>query len=115
IEGLESALVALEDKGLRVTAERSQHADSVATSRSFTLELVGHDRPGIVREISQAIAQRGVNVERLNTECVSGSMSAEMLFKAYAELSAPDSLELDDLQAALEAIENDLMVDITLN
>ena len=112
---LEQALTALDAKGLRVTSERSDHSEASEPQRSFTLELVGHDRAGIVKEISQALAQRHVNVERLNTECVSGSMSAEMLFKAYAELSAPESLDLDDLQTALEDIENDLMVDITLN
>ncbi|WP_367115495.1 ACT domain-containing protein, partial [Marivivens sp.] len=40
-------------------------------SQSFTLELVGHDKPGIVRDISSALAKRHINVERLSTELVS--------------------------------------------
>lgn len=115
VEALTAELTALEEKGLRVVAERTAEPEAVSDQQSFTLELVGHDKPGIVREISQALAERKVNVERLNTELVSGSMSAELLFKANADLSAATNADLDDLQGALEAIASDLMVDITLN
>lgn len=114
-EALTAALDKLEAQcGLKVVVERSADAAQEA-GQSFTLELVGHDKPGIVREISQALAQRQINVERLSTELVSGSMSAELLFKASAELSASADADLDDLQDALEDIASDLMVDITLN
>lgn len=110
-----AALGKLETQGLKVIAERSESSTTGTASESFTLELVGHDKPGIVRDISSALAKRGVNVERLNTELVSGSMSAELLFKATAELTAPEDLDLDTIQEDLEAIASDLMVDITLN
>ncbi len=109
------ALTNLEQQGLKVTAERSDAQATCDQSQSFTLELVGHDKPGIVRDISSALAKRQVNVERLSTELVSGSMSAELLFKAEAELLAAADIDLDELQEALEAIASDLMVDISLN
>ncbi len=114
-DALTAALAALESQGLKVVAERSAEPEAAASQQSFTLELVGHDKPGIVREISQALAKRHINVERLNTELTSGSMSAELLFKASADLSAAADADLDDLQEALESIASDLMVDITLN
>lgn len=114
-DALTDALTALESQGLKVVAERTAEPESASNQQSFTLELVGHDKPGIVREISQALAKRHINVERLSTELTSGSMSAELLFKASADLSAPADADLDDLQESLEAIANDLMVDITLN
>jgi len=113
-DALTTALSALEAQGLKVVAERSAEPEA-AGAQSFTLELVGHDKPGIVREISQALAKRHINVERLSTELTSGSMSAELLFKASADLSASTEADLDELQEALEAIASDLMVDITLN
>lgn len=109
------ALTGLQQQGLKVTAERSEETQQITSMRPMTLELVGHDKPGIVREISQALAARNINVERLSTELTSGSMSAEELFKAEAELLVPDDLDPDELQAALEAIAGDLMVDITLD
>lgn len=114
-DALIEALGTLEKQGLRVVAERSDAYESAADLTHFTLELVGHDKPGIVREISQALAKRHINVERLTTELTSGSMSAELLFKANARLSAAADTDLDDLQEALEDIASDLMVDITIN
>jgi len=108
------ALNALDDQGLKVNAEVSQEPATVNSHKEMTLELVGHDKAGIVRDISQALAKRQINVERLSTELVSGSMSAEELFKAQAEILAPSNTDLDELQEALESIASDLMVDITL-
>jgi glycine cleavage system regulatory protein len=78
------------------------------------LELVGDDHPGIVRDVSHALAQRGINVEELSTECISAPMSGEPLFKATADLRIPADLSIDELRATLEELAHDLMVDITL-
>ncbi|WP_415886164.1 glycine cleavage system protein R [Neptuniibacter sp. QD37_6] len=112
---LTAALTALDTQGLKVTVEQSSVPETTGASQHFKLELVGHDKPGIVRDISSALAKRHVNVERLNTELVSGSMSAELLFKAEAELLASSDLDLDELQQDLENIASDLMVDISLD
>ncbi|MDO6514912.1 MULTISPECIES: glycine cleavage system protein R [unclassified Neptuniibacter] len=115
IEQLINDLSALESQGLKVTAERSDAQENTVPTQQFTLELVGHDKPGIVRDISSVLAKHHVNVERLTTELVSGSMSAELLFKAEAELLASTDLDLDELQTSIENIANDLMVDIVFN
>jgi len=115
---LESALRSLEaDQGLAILVKRAA-ADSAdpggrSAGRLLALELVGTDRPGIVREISQALAAKGVNVEELHTECSSAPMSGETLFRARALLRLPRGTEEDDLQAGIEAIAEDLMVDVT--
>lgn len=114
-QALEQALAALQGQGLKVMTERSDEVTSSTALTPIQLDLVGHDKPGIVREIAQALAARHINVERLDTELTSGSMSAEQLFKAQASLMAPQDLDLDELQQALEAIASDLMVDITLH
>jgi glycine cleavage system regulatory protein len=112
--GLEADLSGLGAQGLRVLVEASPDAVPAGPSRLLELELVGQDRPGIVREISQALAGRGVNVEELTTDCVSAPMSGEQLFRARARLRAPLSLAITDLTAALEAVAHDLMVDVAL-
>ena len=78
------------------------------------LELVGNDRPGIIKEISQALANRSVNVEDLHSEITSAPMSGEPLFKADIRLRVPADASIDDLRTALEAIAHDLIVDIDL-
>nr|WP_173645505.1 ACT domain-containing protein [Marinobacterium profundum] len=115
VSALEQALSALQSQGLKVMTERNDDTASDTSRSPIQLELVGHDKPGIVREIAQALATRNINVESLDTELTSGSMSGEQLFKAQASLLAPEGLDIDELQLALEAIASDLMVDITLN
>lgn len=110
-----TALTALESQGLKVVAERSAEPAPDSSGQHVLLSLIGSDHPGIVREISQALSRYSINVERLNTELFSGSMSAEKLFKADASLMIPATVDLDDLQQSLEEIAGDLMVDITLD
>ncbi|GGC09638.1 hypothetical protein GCM10011352_40110 [Marinobacterium zhoushanense] len=114
-EALIEALKGLESQGLKVSVERSEQSEDEAPVRAVTLDLIGHDKPGIVRDISRALAEMQINVHKMQTELTSGSMSGELLFKASAELQVPTPVDLDELQERLEAIASDLMVDITLN
>jgi glycine cleavage system regulatory protein len=114
-DALTAALGELESEGLRVVVEKIADSESVSSYRVLTLALVGNDRPGIVREISQALTRHGVNVEELNTECDSAPMSGQVLFKASARLGVPGNVSLDDLQSGLEKIASDLMVDLSLD
>jgi glycine cleavage system regulatory protein len=112
LDALKAELATL--PGLRVNAEVSGGA-AAASGRHLTLALVGHDRVGIVREVSHVLAKHAVNVEDLNTHTASAPMSAEILFHATAELTASPSLDTRALVYDLEQISNDLMVDITLD
>ncbi|MCX9156929.1 glycine cleavage system protein R [Niveibacterium sp. 24ML] len=110
---LRSALGALPT--LKVTVEEAGSGAPSHKGRRLTLSLVGHDRIGIVREVSQVLARHAVNVEALNTFTASAPMSAEVLFHAQAELQAAESLDARALKSDLERISDDLMVDITLD
>jgi len=101
--------------GLKVTVESALPQKSALTGRRLKLALVGHDRIGIVREVSQVLAHHAVNVESLETHTSSAPMSAAVLFHAVAELTAAPDLDVAALTRELERISNDLMVDITLD
>jgi glycine cleavage system regulatory protein len=115
VDALLGALRQLEADGLQIIAARAGAHAVAAPMRRLLMELVGHDRPGVVQQISRELALRGVSIEELATDCVSGSMSGESLLRARALLSAPASLATASLRDALEAIANDLMVDLTLD
>jgi glycine cleavage system regulatory protein len=108
---LESALRALEDLRVQVETATGAASDGVP---AVVLELLGQDRPGIVREVSHALALRGVNVEELETACESAPMSGETLFRARARLRLPSDLPLDALRETLEKLADELMVDVAL-
>ena len=88
--------------------------DTVAEGRTLLLALVGHDRIGIVREVTQVLARHAVNVEKLTTYTASAPMSAETLFHASAELRATPALDARALKTELENLSDDLMVDISI-
>jgi glycine cleavage system regulatory protein len=97
---------------LKLVIEKGNGASLPEASQSLHLSLIGNDRPGIIREISAALARQRVNVEELDTECTIAPMSGETLFNAEVHLKVPSDLDLDELQRGLEQIADDLIVDI---
>jgi glycine cleavage system regulatory protein len=115
VDALSQELQALESDGLQVVIARSEAISTGPDARHLRLELLGSDRPGIIREISAALALRGINVDELRTEVVSAPMSGELLFRASAELWIPPTLDLEVLRKDLEALAHELMVDVDLD
>ena len=110
---LVAALHGLAAQGIRVLVAESGIEPSCSW-KPIHLDLVGNDRPGIVRDITGLLAELGVNLERLTTEVAPAPMSSEPLFHAEALLAVPLGLTLDVLQARLEDLADDLMVELNL-
>jgi len=109
-ETLIEHLHALESQGLRIVVQGG--ADIVKDPGALlVLEVVGNDRPGIVRDITLILSGHGVNIEELTTGVESGSFSGEELFRVTARLHAPEDV-LDAMRTGLEGLGNELMVDI---
>lgn len=98
---LEAVLTKL--SGLTIVVRSDEPAPSYAQAVLVALEVVGQDRPGIIREITRALTSQGINVEELATECVSAPMSGETLFQAKAKILVPASVALDKLRQTLES------------
>jgi len=109
-----AALSALEGRGLKVIAESAAQGPGPGPERTMNLELVGLDRPGIVREISQLLAANEVNVEELTTNRKSAPMSAEMLFEARGRVRVPATTDVAALRTSLERLAEDLLVEVRL-
>jgi glycine cleavage system regulatory protein len=113
VGALREALAKLESRGLRILVESSAGAPSPGSGqRLLEIDLVGLDRPGIVRDISQLLAQQGANVEELTTDRSSAPMSGEMLFHAKARVKVPADADAPSLRAGLERLAGDLMVEL---
>ncbi len=97
---------------LKLLIERAAADGAGDSSLSVALNLVANDRPGIIREISRALAGLSINVENMSTRCVSAPMSGEPLFKAEALLKVPTGFKLERLQLELEDLADDLIVEI---
>jgi glycine cleavage system regulatory protein len=113
-EALTATLRDLESQGLRMLIEWSDSDEPAQASQLYKLHLIGNDRVGIIRDISQALAAYGVNIDELNTDYVSAPMSGELLFKAMALIRVPHDIAFADLQTNLDDLAHELMVDIDL-
>ena len=115
VDALRQALEALQQQGWVINIEQSQ-VQEIATNNptQMQLNIVGNDRPGIVKEISQVLSTLQVNVLDLATHFESAAMSAEALFKTQARVQLPKQLDEDELRDKLENLSNDLMVEVKL-
>ena len=99
---------------LKLVIERVKPDAPTAPLRTLVMNLVGNDRPGIIKEVSRVLARAGVNVEDLETECAPAPMSSDILFRANAVLKVATDTDLDNLRKELERIADDLIVEIQL-
>mgnify|MGYP001189000422 CR=1 FL=1 len=114
VDELKEALGGLSASGLRVILHAEGAVDAPVRGSMATLELVGHDRPGILRSVSSVLAAHGLNVEELASERVSAPMGGGTLFQAHALVLVPEDVKLASVRADLEKIAGDLMVDLRL-
>ena len=100
--------------GLTVLAVREELAAEPVARRTLIVDVVGNDRPGIVRELSAAVAKAGGNIEELTTGLESAPMSGQPMFRAHGVISIPEDTETRVLTTAIECLGGDLTVDISV-
>ncbi len=106
-------MAAVDAAGLEV---RIAPAGTRAKAEGETLEfsLVGQDRPGIVNQVTQAVSALGANIETFETWLSTEAHSGAPLFHMAAHLRLPQDLPAAKVQAALEAISGEIMVDVAV-
>ena len=110
-ERFESALHSLEHTGmLHLSFEEGRDVRPLGSS--IEIRVIGNDRPGIVHELSQLLASRGVSIDDLETSTSPAPMSGGQLFEAVAKLRLPTGLSDDALVDEIGALASDLMVDV---
>ncbi|QCU89867.1 glycine cleavage system protein R [Thiomicrorhabdus sediminis] len=114
IESFKTALQNSEKLCLKVMFEDSLASNHGIASKTYHIELLGQDQPGIIHKISSVLARLNASVDELYTEVVEASMSGEQLFKANIELQVPADVSAALIQQELEHLANELIVDIAL-
>ena len=112
LAAFESAIRAVDASGLAVSLVPAGEEPPLA-GELLRLELVGQDRPGIVREVTAVLAELGVNIEDFTTTTENGAWSGERLFRAAARLNVPPGATSGQVRDALEAISGEIMVDFS--
>ncbi|MCW1924270.1 hypothetical protein OKA05_17020 [Luteolibacter arcticus] len=110
-DALLAALVGLEAQGISVQAKREAAAPA-EKRETLALDVMGNDRPGIIRSLSAAIAGAGGNVEDLSTSLESAPMSGHPIFHAKGIVSLATGSDPAVLIAAIENLGTDLSVSV---
>jgi glycine cleavage system regulatory protein len=115
VAGLTAALRSLEEADLRITIQCSSGASPVPSYRALELELVSHDRPGIVRDVTATLSLLGANIEEFSSAIESAPFTGERMFRATARLHVPDDVTREEVRTTLERLAGEMMVDLTTN
>ncbi|MDB6080614.1 MAG: amino acid-binding domain protein [Akkermansiaceae bacterium] len=105
------ALAALESHGVSIQAKMEEYAATVPRDL-LTLDVMGNDRPGIVRALAATLAAAGANVEDLHTALESAPMAGHAIFHAKGVVSLPAGTDPTSLISAIEKLGPDLSVSI---
>ncbi len=110
-DALTKALEDLSASGITVQAVRQEEVKG-EPRLSLHVEVTGNDRPGIVSDLTRAIASAGANVEELETNLESAPMSGHALFRASGVISLPAGSDTSALIESIHQLSGDLTVDI---
>jgi glycine cleavage system regulatory protein len=113
VERLRAAVHAVDAQGLEVRIAPAA-SGSTAAGDALRFGLVGQDRPGIVHQVTAVLSGLGVNIEAFDTRLSAEAYSGAPLFHMDALLRLPQAVRAADVQAALEAVSGEIMVDISL-
>jgi glycine cleavage system transcriptional repressor len=116
ISQLEKRLAALEAQlGMKIHVRElaeDELRDAVQDEQNqFMVSVYGADKPGIVANVTRALAERRLNITDVQTKSTG---AASKVFLMILEVSAPVSVSAFDVEKQLKAIGAELSVDISV-
>lgn len=99
-------------EGLEVTVHTGTEEVAAEPRQRLTLDLIGNDHPGIVRDISGVLSRHGLTIEEMETESREAPMAGGQLFEAHIVAIVPPEADPGDVRGDLETIATELMVEL---
>ena len=112
VANLKEHLVALGSEGIHVHILGQGDLSDYPFTRHLRIDIFGNDRPGIVSQLARAISEAGANIEELNTSIESAAMSGQTIFHACGTICLPESSDDEIIIAAIEALSDDLTIEV---
>ncbi len=85
-----------------------------ADTDQLTIDLLGNDHPGIVREVSTVLSKHDLSIETMTTGTREAPMAGGLLFEAHVVVDVPAGSDTAALRADLERLASELLVDIAV-
>lgn len=113
---LQAGLNELRNQGFELAMRPTERGFSkrFAGWHRYQIEVRGADHEGIIHEITRYLAQQSANIETIDTGTEDAPFGGTLLFTMSAKVVAPPDLSLAVLQEALEAIGDQVNVDVSV-
>ncbi len=116
VSDLKEALSGVEERmGLTITARELSEEEAREPAEPinpFMISVYGADKPGIVAGITRALAEMGINITDVQTKY--SHAGEQEIFVMMLEVTVPEALPEQALEAALHQIGKDLEVDVSV-
>lgn len=113
VDHLTEALRSL-DGLLEVSAHPGSESVDAAAAQTLQIDLLGTDRPGIVREVAAVLHRHRLSIENIETHTREAPMAGGQLFEAHVAVRLPAETDLGAIRADLERLAAELLVDIAV-
>lgn len=95
----ESALGRLQrEDQLSINMRRTTSRQLEGTHLPYTVEVIAADRPGILHQLAEFFARRGISIEALNSSRYRASQTGADMFSAQISIGIPSSAHISSLR-----------------
>lgn len=104
-------------KSLEGLLHITPHAGKAAVApagEKLAFTVLGNDHPGIVRDITRALVDHGLSIDRFTSRTLDAPMSGGVLFEATVSAHIPAGTDAAAATDALERIAGEIQVDFTV-
>jgi glycine cleavage system regulatory protein len=84
-----------------------------AAAEHVEFTVLGNDRPGIVRDITNVLVGRGLTIDRLTSRTIGAPMAGGELFEAGITAHAAPGVDIATAVTELEELASEIQVDLS--
>lgn len=99
---------------LRITQHPGGEQTRAEQGERFVFTVLGNDHSGIVRDITGALADAGLSIDRFTSRTIEAPMAGGILFEATVSARVPDGADVEAARSRLEQIAGEIQVDLTV-
>lgn len=95
----ESALTRLQrEEQIMLTVKRTGTRVLAGTSLPYAIEVIAADRPGVLYQLAEFFARRGITIEALNSSRYKAAQTAAEMFSAQISIGIPATMHISGLR-----------------
>lgn len=86
--------------------------EGIPQPKNYIISLIGADKPGIVHNVAQLMADHGINITDVETKRI--GKGERVVYAMILEIDIPKKVDVDALEKEISELGKKLSVDITL-